>query len=260
MSTTEVAKATTAKKTVSHSETGHSKNIANFEDLISFCIGYGAAYKPSKETLSISRLKELQTQALTDLQQMKVAKANLDNATNARRIMFSDLKPLSTKLVNALAVSGSNDLTVANAKTINRKMQGARAKGIINQPASVDGTTPTVKSISTSQLSFDSQIDHFTKLIETVSQEKSFAPNEVELQTKTLQIKLDAMKSVNSDLINRYTNWSNTRIKRNETIYNPLTGLVQTALEVKLYIKSVFGASSPQYKQVNGIKFKTIKE
>ena len=25
----------------SKSETGHSKNVANFEDLISFCTGYG---------------------------------------------------------------------------------------------------------------------------------------------------------------------------------------------------------------------------
>ena len=33
----------------STSETGHAKNVANFEDLISFCNGYGATYNPSKD-------------------------------------------------------------------------------------------------------------------------------------------------------------------------------------------------------------------
>jgi hypothetical protein len=39
-------------------------------------------------------------------------------------------------------------------------------------------------------------------------------------------------------------------------LYNPLSGLVKTALDVKKYVKSVFGASSPQDKQISGLKFK----
>jgi len=35
----------------STSETGHAKNVANFEDLISFCTGYGTAYNPSKAAI-----------------------------------------------------------------------------------------------------------------------------------------------------------------------------------------------------------------
>lgn len=37
-------------------ETGHAKNVANFQDLISFCEGYGATYNPSKEALKIPQL------------------------------------------------------------------------------------------------------------------------------------------------------------------------------------------------------------
>ena len=32
-----------------------------------------------------------------------------------------------------------------------------------------------------------------------------------------------------------------------------------TAKEVKAYVKSVFGATSPQYKQISGLEFKSIK-
>ncbi len=35
----------------STTETGHAKNVATFEDLISFCTGYVAAYNPSKAGL-----------------------------------------------------------------------------------------------------------------------------------------------------------------------------------------------------------------
>jgi hypothetical protein len=40
----------------STSETGHAKNVANFEDLISFCNGYGVSYNPSKAILQIGNL------------------------------------------------------------------------------------------------------------------------------------------------------------------------------------------------------------
>jgi hypothetical protein len=247
----------------STSETGHAKNVANFEDLISFCNGYGATYNPSKDALTIAKLKDLQTTAKASLQQSKTTKTSFDNATNARQLAFKDLKPLATKVVNALAVSGATALAVADAKTINRKIQGAKANGSSKTPttpADPNAPTPTDKTISTSQQSYDSMIDHFTKMIETVSQDANYKPNETELKVATLQTKLDSLKSSNTDLVNGFTNWSNARINRNTTLYNPLTGLVQTALEVKKYVKSVFGATSPQFKQVSGLEFTNVKD
>ncbi len=82
----------------------------------------------------------------------------------------------------------------------------------------------------------------------------------MELKTVTLQSKLADLKSANSGLINSYTNWSNARINRNSILYNPLNGLVQTALDVKKYVKSVFGATSPQFKQISGLEFTNVKD
>jgi len=247
----------------STSETGHAKNVANFEDLNSFCNGYGATYNPSKDALTTAKLKDLQTQAKDSLQKAKITKTSFDNATNARQLAFKELKPLVTKIVNALEVSGATALAVADAKTINRKIQGAKANGGTKTPApSADpnAPAPTDKTISSSQQSYDSLIDHFTKMIETVSQDANYKPNETELKVATLQTKLDSLKSSNTDLVNGFTNWSNARINRNTTLYNPLTGLVQTALEVKKYVKSVFGATSPQFKQVSGLEFTNVKD
>ena len=202
----------------------------------------------------------MQTQAKASLQQAKTTKTSFDNATNARQLAFKDLKPFATKVVNALAVSGATALAVDDAKTINRKIQGAKANGGTKTPADPNAPTPTDKTISTSQQSYDSLIDHFTKLIEAVSQDANYKPNETELKVATLQTKLDSLKSSNTDLISGFTNWSNARINRNTTLYSPLTGLVQTALDVKKYVKSVFGATSPQFKQVSGLEFTNVKD
>jgi hypothetical protein len=74
-------------------------------------------------------LQELQSNAKAILQQTKTTKTNFDNATNARQLAFKDLKPFTTKIVNAIAVSGAITLAIADAKTINRKIQGAKANG-----------------------------------------------------------------------------------------------------------------------------------
>ena len=49
---------------------------------------------------------------------------------------------------------------------------------------------------------------------------------------------------------------SNARITRNEILYLPETGLIGVALSVKIYIKAIFGVTSPQYKQVSGLLFR----
>ena len=54
-----------------------------------------------------------------------------------------------------------------------------------------------------------------------------------------------------------YAQVSTSRIQRNKTLYDPNTGLVATAAEVKSYVKSLFGPHSPEYAQISGIFFKS---
>ncbi|MBI4947297.1 MAG: hypothetical protein HY840_12960 [Bacteroidetes bacterium] len=134
----------------STSETGHAKNVANFEDLISFCTGYGTAYNPSKASIKLPALNTLFTSAKTVLQTVKSNKTILDNATNVREIGFEPFKKLCTRIVNALEATDASKQTVNDAKTINRKIQGKRAD---NSPLSsgrgAGGEVPTDPSALT---------------------------------------------------------------------------------------------------------------
>lgn len=250
----------------STSETGHAKNVANLEDLISFCIGYGASYQPSKVAIQILTLNTLLANAQGSISGVTSAKTIFINATNARQIAFDPLKKLSTRIVNALDATDATDKLVKDAKTINNKIQGKRA-GDKTKPSPtpvppvppIPTPTPEAKSISVSQLSYDSLIAHFDALIQLVSSEPTYTPNETDLQVSTLQTLLGNLRATNTAVVNAYTNYSNAQITRNSILYTPVSGLVDIAGDVKKYVKSVFGATSPQYKQVSGLQFKKVK-
>jgi hypothetical protein len=128
----------------STSETGHAKNVANFETLISFCTGYGATYNPSRDALKIANLQTLLTAAKAAIADCKTNETAFDNATDARKESFATLKALGTRIVNALSVSGVADSVVEGARTINRKLQGQRANGSATaEPIATGGTAST---------------------------------------------------------------------------------------------------------------------
>jgi hypothetical protein len=238
-------------------ETGHSKNVANLEDLISFCLGYGVTYNPVNVNIKVPALQAKHLASLNAVQAVKVAKTAFDNSTNARELIFATLKKLSTRIVNALEATTAAAVTVDDAKTVNRKLQGRRAGKVPEEPlvGSIPGAEPSVKSISVSQQSFDSLIDHFAKLIQIVSTEPAYSPNETDLKVVTLNAFLTSLKASNTSVIGTTTSYSNSRITRDATLYDSTTGLVELALEVKAYVKSLFGATSMQYHQVSGLKF-----
>ena len=244
----------------STTETGHAKNAATFEDLISFCTGYGATYNPSKAVLKIPAMTTQLTGVNTALQAVKVAKTAYDNATNTRELAFKPLKSLCTKIVNALAATEAAQQTVDDVKTTNNKIQGKRAKTIEKPTAEelAKGAEP-IKTSSTSQQSYDKLIDHFAQLIATLTAEPKYLPNENELKVATLNTMLTDLRTKNTAVINATTTLSNARIARDKTLYAEITGLIDVALDVKQYVKSLFGANSPQYKQVSALKFSRSK-
>jgi hypothetical protein len=234
----------------STSETGHAKNVATFEDLISFCTGYGATYNPSKAALKLTSLTPQLTAAQAALQAVKTAKTAYDNATNSREVVFKPLKSLATKIINALTATDALKQTIDDARTIVNKIRGKRAKKV----ETPDGAEP-VKTVSTSQQSYDNMIDHFVQLIALLTAEPKYLPNENELKLTGLNVTLTDLKAKNTGVINAVTAVSNARIARDKALYGEGTGMVVTAMDVKTYVKSVYGASSPQYKQVSKLKF-----
>lgn len=241
----------------STSETGHAKNVANFQDLIAFVTGYGATYNPNKNALKLPQLTALYTASQASLADVITKNTTYNNKVNERVVAFKDLKSLSTRLINALQTTDALPPKIADAKVFNKKIQGIRVKAV---ETPTDPNAPAPNTISTSQQSYDQQIQHFAGLISVLQSEASYAPNENDLKVATLTAKQADLTAKNNAVSTAYTNVSNSRITRDTTIYGTDTGLFDVAAEVKKYVKSVFGATSPQFAQVKGIVFTKKKK
>ena len=243
------------KKKTSVSETGHAKNISNFETMISYCTGYGPTYNPSNPAILLTALTALHTESKEALKLVKTTETPFNKVEGQRKLLFKPLKPLATKVMGAIRSSGAPQTVIDDAETINRKIQGKRANTVKAEiPA---GEIPKNK-ISVSQQSYDLQIDHLEKLIELAVAEPKYTPNETPLQVATLTNYKAELETINSSVKNAQTLYSNAMIARDKKLYDPITGLVSSAQVVKNYVKSIFGASSPEYKQINKLRFKNI--
>lgn len=243
-------------------ETGHAKNTANFQDLISFCTAYNNTYNPSNAAIKIPALNTLLISAKSSLTSLNSMLPPWKIAVSDREIAFEPLSRLVTRVINALDASGVSSQIVADAKTYARKIQGTRASKKLPTIAD-DPATPaneSQKSISASQMSFDSRIENLDKLIQFLSAQPAYKPNESDITIAALTALLSDLIVKNTAVINANAALSNSRISRNEVLYAKVTGLIDTAGEVKKYVKSVFGATSAQYKQISGLKFISAKK
>ena len=253
-------------------ETGHGKNAANFEDLISFSTGYGTTYNPSQAAIKVTALQTIHASAIAALTLTSSKNTTYKNATNAREIAFEPLKRLATRIANAFISCGAKKQSIDDVQHFVRKIRGkakrfkagaelAKAISTTDPPAADAPTTPPVTALShsISQQSFDSIIEHIASLLDLLGAETLYNPNEADLKVSALTTLLTDLKAKNTSVINAYTALSNARIARDKVLYTEGTGLVDIALEVKAYIKSVFGGTSPQYKQVSRLTFKNIK-
>jgi hypothetical protein len=241
----------------STSETGHPINVANFETIITDVTSYGASYNPSKVSLKLPALNTLLAAAKSAVNAVSAAEPAHKLATDARDAAFKPLSPLITKVINALKATDTTAQVDETAQTLVRKLQGRRAtpkKTDEEKKVAADAGKEIVE-ISSSQMSFDSRIDNFDKLIKLLTSVTLYAPNEAELKVAALTTVLTDLKAKNLAVTTAEVPLNNARIARNDVLYKANTGLVDIALDIKTYIKSVYGATSPQYKKISKIKF-----
>lgn len=246
---------------VSSSETGHVKNVANLDALISFATDLGEDYNPSRENLKLPALQTISKNAKNSIDAVNSALPAYSKAVAARDVAFTPLSRLSTRIFNSLKATDTSDQIDKNALIYIRKIQGRRAvarRTEAEKEADKAAGKETVE-ISASQMSHNSRIDNLDKLIKLLSSIELYTPNEADLKIVSLKALLEDLKLKNNAVILASTPLSSSRISRNTVLYKENTGLVAVASDAKIYIKSVFGARSPQYRQVSKLAFKTVK-
>jgi len=242
----------------STSEQGHNRNAANFDKLITHCVSYGTAYNPSKAALKTAALQAQATAARNSLTAINTLTPAYKNAVAARVVAFKPLDKLVTRLGNALKASDTTAEVNDTAKTIIRKLQGRRAtpKKTDEEKKTAADAGNEITEISTSQLSYDNRLDNLDKLIKMLASIPQYTPNEAELKITALTALYNDLKAKNTAVTTAEIPLNNARISRNNLLYKDAVGLVDTAASIKTYVKSIYNASSPQYKAISKLTFK----
>lgn len=242
-------------------ETGHAMNVANLFKLVTYCEAYGSRYNPSNPNLKIPYLRELGANSKSLSGVVNELLAPYNAAHNERALAFKPLSPLATRLLNAIKASTTNRKVDDNIKTYVRKIKGERAsaKTVV---VKVEGVVPTdaPNEQSSSQLDFNNRLNNLDILIKQLAFIPQYAPNEQELQVGSLQNMYNDLSAKNNAAVDVQVKIDNARLNRNKVMYAPLTGLVDVALDVKTYVKSVFGPTSAEYKQISKLKFSPNKK
>ena len=234
----------------STSETGHAKNVDNLGLLISNIASYGDRYKPTNPSIFLEALKKMEADGRAAVLAVNDAMPIYSRATIERDNAFDPLGQLVTRSLNSLRASSSSEETDEAASAIVRKIRGNRTT------AKAAATTDVkVATVSTSQQSYDSVLDNYERYVQYLAATPEYAPNEEDIKLPVLQALAVELRAKNTACNNAKVAIDNARMARNRALYTPLTGLVDVALDAKTYIKSLFGATSPEYKLVGKIDF-----
>ena len=249
----------TTVSTKSVYETGHGKNAANFSKLVISVQGMGDKYQPSNDLINIKYLIAQDARVETCMENWAHTERESANAEIARNVVFGELKPFSTRLLATLASSaGVDKRTLADADSINKKIQGAR----IGKKPEVDPTLPKElqkRNISASQQSFDLKAEHFRKFRTLLASVPGYKPNEEDLTLEAVGKFESRLNQTNETAATINDQLVNAKNARNAEIYNDENGLVAVSKLVKTYLKGK-GTSHPEFLKVRSLSFRKLSD
>ena len=241
----------------SKSESGHAKNVANFEELITYVESLGALYNPAKEVLKLPSLQAKLSAANASLTSANAALTAYSNVTAHRKTAFSPLNKLLTRVNYSFEIADVSDEIKQNAVSILKKLKGQRISPKLTEEEkkALAEKGEEKNQISASHMSFTSRIENLDKFVKLLASTPQYAPNEEDLKTASLKSLYGELKAMNTAAIDSEIELKNARIARNEIMYKDKTGLVDIALEVKKYLISLDGPKGIKYKAISKSKF-----
>ncbi|AZA73603.1 hypothetical protein [Chryseobacterium indoltheticum] len=238
----------------STSEVGHAKNVANLQKITQQVTTY-SLYNPPVENITVANLQALYTTATAKLAEAEDKRNANKNAVIIRQTAFENLKSTCTKIVNLLEILGLPQGTLDQARSMNRAIQGSSKKT----------TTPpeegkkASKTASTSRQSFTQQAENFGILLQLLATIPGYTPNEEDLKLNNLTNYHASLMSSTQAVDQTEAELNTKLIERDKILYAEGAGLYTIAQNIKKYVKSLYGATSPEYTNVSAIEFTNRK-
>ena len=212
-------------------------------------------YNPPVDNIKVANLQTLYTTASTKLNEVEDKRNTNKNAITLRQSAFENLKSTATKIINHLGILGLPQGTIDQAKSLNRLIQGGQKKATTPPEEGKEET----RTVSTSRQSYTQMADNFGILLQLLGTIPTYNPNEDDLKLTNLNTYKESLMSATQSVDQTEAELNNKLIERDQILYADGTGLYTIAQNVKKYVKSIYGATSPEYTNVSGIEFTTRK-
>jgi len=235
----------------SNSETGYAKNVSNLDSLTSSLVAAGIKYNPARADIGIPALKLLSGNAWAGIGAVIDNQKVENQAIANRQIQLGDHQKFATRIMNALSGSGASQQKIAEATTINRRIQGARASGK-GKPAVEGAEAPKTHSVS--QASYDGILENFKSLVGTLKTEPLYMPNEPEITVAAIDTYIKNLNNNNKAVNDATAATSAARTQRDDILFAPTVGLHELVLVIKKYLRSV-PALRDTYRSIMQLKF-----
>jgi hypothetical protein len=226
------------------------KTVGSYEGFVELCSGY-RGYNPGSPNLTVSALRELSGKARASIEAFNVAKSEMNRVTNDREIAFDSLRKLVSGISFALAASGASEQTMKDVRAFLRQMS-SRKKSRDPIPS---GQTEPESSRPFSQGGYETMTNQFAQLVQLVSLEPKYQPNEAPLMIGALRETERHVRSLNQAVKDARAVFSHSRLALHQVINGEANSVVTTARAAKKYLRSVYGLNSSEYSQVRKIKF-----
>lgn len=236
----------------STSETGHSKNVANFSSAYQILEEMGSLYNPSNANLKLTTLEPIKTELSDVITVLNNKKPIYKNAVADREI---EIAPLSKIATRALNFAKSLDITTTDKE--NLQSQAKKIRGDV-KPKVVNPDTAEGDAISTSQMSYDSRIANLDTYTSQLASHPEYVPNETEIQIDSLRAYHLHLKTLSGQVNSAGNALITARKNRNNILYNNQKNVIQIIKEIKAYLKSLGTAGEPYYKALVKLKFKDL--
>jgi hypothetical protein len=239
---------------------GANSNVTNLKTLNSAILGYGDTYNPANVQITPAALKAVYLLGQSAVNAVDSILPANTNAKNVRSKAFDSLGKLATRAGNAFKSLVADKAARVHIRSLILLIQRGRVNVIRSKSVVNETEDPsTIRENVSHKSGYEKQLDNFYKLIQYLSSFTAYKPNESDLTVEGLTAFYNKLAVDNQLVTDTQTQLDTIRRNREKILYHPVTGLVQLSIDSKSYIKSVFGASSPEYKQISKLKFGTYK-
>ena len=237
-------------------ETGHAKNVANFEQVTIILTALGSVYSPQQALILLTALQTTLTEAKAALAAVDAAEADKTVKTDEVQAAFDGLDKYVVNIKRMAALLVNDEAFTRDLQTlVNEFSSKSRKTGLPDDPLTPD-VDESRTQLSPSQRSRDNLIAHLAGIVALLKTKTEYKPNDAEYTITAIETRLADLTAKNNAANAAEAAYGNALDARDETLYDDETGIIKLVKLIKLQLAVKPGKDSAAYQQINALEFR----